>query len=113
MDAWQVLAEPRRREILRLVRHRELAAGEIATRFDVTRPAISQHLRVLKRGGLLRERREGTRRLYRARPEAVAELRAYLEEFWETSLRRLGTEAEAEERRRRKRSIRPGGRRRK
>lgn len=113
MDAFQALAEPRRREILRLIWHRELAAGQIATRFDVTRPAISQHLRVLKRSGLLKERREGTRRLYRARPEAVAELRAYLEEFWETSLRRLGVEAEAEERRKRKRSIHPGSRRRK
>lgn len=112
MDAFQALAEPRRREILRLVWHRELPAGDIARRFDVTRPAISQHLRVLKRSGLLKERREGTRRLYRARPEAVAELRAYLEEFWEISLRRLGVEAEAEERRKRRRAIHQGSRRR-
>lgn len=112
MDAFQALAEPRRREILRLVWHREMAAGDIATRFDVTRPAISQHLRVLKRSGLLKERRDGTRRLYRARPETVAELRAYLEEFWETSLRRLGAEAEAEERRKRSRSTPQGSRRR-
>jgi len=75
------LAEPRRRRVLALVRERELAAGEIAARFDVTRPAISQHLRVLRTAGLLVERREGTRRLYRARPEGAAELRGWLEVF--------------------------------
>jgi DNA-binding transcriptional ArsR family regulator len=64
--AWDALAEPRRREILELVRKRELAAGAIAANFAVTRPAISQHLRVLKHAGLVDE---GTKRLYRARPE--------------------------------------------
>lgn len=100
MDAaLKAIAEPRRREILRLVWNRELPAGSIAARFNVTRPAISQHLRILKDSGLLTERREGTRRLYRARPEGVEHLREYLEAFWETSLRRLKLEAEAEERR--------------
>ena len=93
------LGEPRRREILSLVRDRELAAGQIAARFDVTRPAISQHLSVLKAAGLLSERREGTRRLYRARPEALAELRSFLDGFWEDSLERLKVAAEQEERR--------------
>ena len=97
--ALKAIAEPRRREILRLVWHRELAAGSIAARFDVTRPAISQHLRILKDSGLLTERREGTRRFYRARPEGVEDLREFLEEFWEMSLRRLKVEAEAAERR--------------
>ncbi len=93
------LAEPRRRDILRLVRDEELPAGAIASHFEVTRPAISQHLRVLKEAGLVDERREGTRRLYRARPEGLAELRDYLASFWEGRLRLLQEAAEAEERR--------------
>jgi len=94
----QAISEPRRREILRLVRDRELAAGEIAARFDVTRPAISQHLTVLKNAGLVSERREGTRRLYRARPEGLGELRSFLDGFWEAGLERLKLAAEQEER---------------
>src|SRR3954453_4229316 len=92
------IAAPRRRAILRLVRDGELSAGEIATHFDVTRPAISQHLRVLREADLLSERRDGTRRLYRARPEGLAELRAFLDDFWD--LDALKAAAEAEERRR-------------
>ena len=94
----QALSEPRRREILQLVRDRELAAGEIAAGFDVTRPAISQHLTVLRNAGLVSERREGTRRLYRARPEGLAELRSFLDAFWEDRLERLKLAAEREER---------------
>jgi len=90
------IAEPNRREILRLVADQELAAGEIATHFSVTRPAISQHLTVLKDVGLLVERREGTRRLYRLRPEGLAELRAYLAELWPDALRRFQAAAEAD-----------------
>ena len=97
MDALQVVAEPHRREILRLVWTTELAAGEIASHFDVTRPAISQHLRVLKEAGLVSERRDGTKRLYRARPESIAELRAYLESYWDENLRLLKQAAEQEE----------------
>jgi DNA-binding transcriptional ArsR family regulator len=93
------ISEPRRREILRLVRGRELSAGEIAARFDVTRPAISQHLTVLKYAGLVSERREGTRRLYQARPEGLAELRSFLDGFWEDGLERLKLAAEQEQRR--------------
>jgi DNA-binding transcriptional ArsR family regulator len=94
----QALGEPRRREILRLVRDRELAAGEISAHFEVTRPAISQHLTVLKNAGLLTERRAGTRRLYRARPEGMAELRSFLDGFWEEGLERLKHAAEREQR---------------
>jgi len=94
------VAAPRRRAILRLVRDGELSAGEIAAHFDVTRPAVSQQLRVLKDAHLLVERREGTRRLYRARPEGLAELRAFVEDFWDDGLDRLKHEAEAEQRRR-------------
>jgi DNA-binding transcriptional ArsR family regulator len=94
----QAISEPRRREILRLVQGRELSAGEIAAPFDVTRPAISQHLTVLKNAGLLSERREGTRRLYRVRPEGLAELRSFLDGFWEEGLERLKLAAEEEQR---------------
>jgi DNA-binding transcriptional ArsR family regulator len=100
MDAFAALGEPRRREILRLVASAEMSVGEIAGRFDVTRPAISQHLRVLKEAGLVTERRDGTKRLYRARPETLAELRAALEEFWDDSLRTLKATAEQEQQRR-------------
>ncbi|HUG06406.1 MAG: metalloregulator ArsR/SmtB family transcription factor [Chloroflexota bacterium] len=104
--AIRAIAEPRRREILRLVWASELAAGEIARHFDVTRPAISQHLRVLKEAGLVSERRNGTRRLYRARPESIAQLRAYLESYWDENLRLLKQAAEQEEQRRARRDHR-------
>ncbi len=97
--ALRAIAEPHRRKILSLVQDTELPAGEIAAHFDVTRPAISQHLRVLKTAGLLSERRQGTRRLYRARPEGLAEAREFLNEFWEGRLRLLARAAEGEERR--------------
>ena len=102
--ALKALAEPRRRRILTLVRDRELSAGEIASKFDVTRPAISQHLNVLKEAGLVDERRNGTRRLYQARPEGLVELREFLEEFWNVRLDALKREVEKEERRKHGRS---------
>lgn len=103
--ALKAIAEPRRREILRLVWDRELAAGQIAAEFDdVTHAAISQHLKVLREAALVTERREGTRRLYRASPNGLGELRAFLEAYWDESLQRLKVEAEREERRKRARS---------
>lgn len=98
--ALHAISEPRRRAILELVRGQELAAGEIAANFDVTRPAISQHLGVLKQAGLVTERREGTKRLYRARPEGLGDLRTFLDEFWNDRLDVLSREVESEERRR-------------
>jgi DNA-binding transcriptional ArsR family regulator len=98
--ALRAIAEPRRRAILELVADRELSAGEIAARFDVTRPAISQHLTVLKGAGLVTERRDGTRRMYRARPEGLDEVREFLELFWGNQLRRLKTVAEQAEKER-------------
>jgi DNA-binding transcriptional ArsR family regulator len=95
--ALKAIAEPRRRRILALVRDEELAAGEIAAHFDVSRPAVSQHLNVLKEAGLVSERRNGTRRLYRARPEGLAELKIFLEGFWDERLDALKREAEKEE----------------
>jgi len=100
-QALEALAEPRRRTILRLVRDGELAAGEIASHFDVTRPAVSQHLTVLKGAGLVSERRDGTRRLYRARPEGLVPLREFLEGFWDDKLDALKEAAEQEERKKR------------
>jgi DNA-binding transcriptional ArsR family regulator len=96
--ALRAIAEPRRRQILALVRDEELSAGEIASHFDVTRPAVSQHLTVLKEAGLVNERRNGTKRLYRARPEGLAEVKTFLEEFWGERLDALKREAEREER---------------
>jgi DNA-binding transcriptional ArsR family regulator len=96
--ALKAIAEPRRRRILSLVQGDELSAGEIAAHFDVTRPAVSQHLTVLKEAGLVSERRNGTRRLYRARPEGLSELRVFLEGFWDERLATLKQEAEREER---------------
>jgi DNA-binding transcriptional ArsR family regulator len=101
--ALKAIAEPRRREILRLVRDDERTAGEIAAAFDVTRPAISQHLAVLKEAGLVDERRDGTRRFYRARPEGLREVRRFLEEFWAEGLGRLKAAAEWDEKKKRRR----------
>ena len=84
--ALRAIAEPRRRAILRLVAREELAAGEIAAAFDITRTAVSQHLTVLKDAGLLAERRDGTRRLYRARAEGLAGLREFLDDMWSGAL---------------------------
>lgn len=97
MDAaLRAIAEPHRREILRLVADDELAAGEIASHFHLSRPAVSQHLRVLVDAGLLESRRDATRIIYRARPEGLADLREYLEVFWSTGLRRLKRAVEQE-----------------
>jgi len=95
--ALKALAEPRRRRILMLVRDGELSAGEIAAHCEVSRPAVSQHLTVLREAGLVDERRNGTRRLYRSRPEGLAELKAFLEGFWDERLETLRREAEREE----------------
>lgn len=95
--ALRALAEPQRRRILELVRDGERPAGEIADHFAITPQAVSQHLRVLRDAGLLHERREGTRRLYAIRPEAIASVRAYLDELWPASLDRLRVAVEEDE----------------
>lgn len=108
--AAKALAEERRREILSLLGDGEMSAGEIAGRFDVSRPAISQHLAVLREAGLLGERRVGTRRLYRVRPEGMAGLRDFLDRFWSQRLERLKLAAELEQQRRDRRGKRRHGR---
>lgn len=85
----EAVANPRRREILRLVWDRERSAGEIAMHFDVSWPAISQNLGVLRRAGLVVERREATKRYYRADREAAGSLAFVLEEMWSRDLGRL------------------------
>jgi DNA-binding transcriptional ArsR family regulator len=95
-DVFQVLAEPRRRELLALVAERERTAGDIAAQFDVTRQAVSQHLRVLLAAGLISERREGARRWYAARPEGLDEMRRYVDAMWPGALARLKSAAERE-----------------
>ena len=102
----RALADPTRRQMLRLVRTEELAAGEIASNFEMTQQAVSQHLQVLERAGLLRQRREGTRRLYLLRPEALEPLREVLTDLWPDALQRLKVAVESK---RRRTAARPGG----
>jgi DNA-binding transcriptional ArsR family regulator len=98
MDAAaRAVAEPTRREILRLVRDDERTVGDIADNFDVSRPAISQHLRVLAEAELVTVRHDGTRRFYRARPEGLAELTEWMTGFWTSSLQTLAVEVEREQ----------------
>ena len=101
--ALRAIAEPTRREILRLVWDDELPAGEIAAHFDVSRAAVSQHLRVLREADLVTERRVGTSRRYRARPERIEEVRAWLASYWAESLEAMKGAAEWDERTRRRR----------
>ena len=97
--ALEAIVEPRRREILQLIRTAELPAGQIAEHFkDVSRPAVSQHLKVLREAGLISERRDGTSRLYRARPQGLAEVREFMKDYWEIGLEALRVEAESEQR---------------
>ena len=98
--ALKAIADPRRREILRLVSLSELPASDIASHFsEVSRSAISQHLAVLRGANLVRERRDGTRRLYRVNDEEVARLRTFLDQYWAGGLIRLKIAAEAAEKR--------------
>lgn len=85
----RALADPHRREILRLVQDTELPAGQIAASFTLTQQAVSQHIGVLKQAGLLTERRQGTRRFYTFRHESLEPVRDLLSELWPDALRRL------------------------
>jgi DNA-binding transcriptional ArsR family regulator len=97
VDALQVIAQPRRREILRLVWDDELSAGDIAARFDVSFPAISQHLALLRRAGLVSVRRDGTHRFYRADREGLGDLAGVLQRLWSSTLDELVVLAEQAE----------------
>ena len=98
MDVFEAVAQPNRREILRLLSGRELSAGEIASHFAVTQPAISQHLKVLREVGLLNERRDGQRRMLSVRAEGLADLHEFLAAILPARLDRLKEVAEREER---------------
>jgi DNA-binding transcriptional ArsR family regulator len=95
----RAIAVPNRRKILSLLREKELSAGEIAAEFEVTRPAISQHLQILRNAGLVHMRKRGTARLYRSRAEGTSELLEFLNSFWDERLGVLKEAAESEERR--------------
>lgn len=95
-----VASEPRRR-ILRLVLGQEMSAGELASHFQITWPAVSQHLAVLREAGLIAERREGRHRLYSTDPDRLGPLHAVLERMWEADIDRLASLAESEEKDRR------------
>ena len=97
-EVFEALAQPHRRAIMRLLAGGERSVGDLAAEFDVSQPAVSQHLAVLKGAGLVEDRRDGTRRLYRVRPEGLADLHGFLEEVMPESLERLKRAAEAEER---------------
>jgi DNA-binding transcriptional ArsR family regulator len=99
MEVFEAIAQPTRREILRLLGDGELSAGSVASHFAVTQPAISQHLKVLREVGLVSERRDGTRRLYRVRPEGLTDLQGFLADLLPAGLERLKQAAEEDERR--------------
>ncbi|MCL1593620.1 MAG: metalloregulator ArsR/SmtB family transcription factor [Actinomycetia bacterium] len=97
MDSFQILAEPRRRQILALVWDRELAASEIAEQFDVTFGAISQHLAVLRGANFVTVRKDGNRRLYRADEDALGPFKHVLESMWSSTLTDLARQIELDE----------------
>jgi DNA-binding transcriptional ArsR family regulator len=99
VEAFEAIAQPKRREILRMLAGGEKSAGEVASRFDITQPAVSQHLKVLREAGLVNERRVGTRRLYSIRPDGLADLHVFLADVLPAGLARLKQAAEAEQRR--------------
>lgn len=105
IDTLQAISEPTRLAILQLVRSSEMSAGEVAGHFKrISRPAVSQHLGVLKKAGLISESRKGTSRIYRLRPEGFASLKTLLENFWDPKLEKLKAVAEKEENKKRRKS---------
>jgi DNA-binding transcriptional ArsR family regulator len=98
-DVLKALAEPRRQQILRLVRATPRSVGEIAEQIDITQQAVSQHLQVLKDAGLVAARQDGTRRLYAIRPDGLASLDRFLAELWPAGLQRLKAAVEADDQR--------------
>jgi DNA-binding transcriptional ArsR family regulator len=97
MDMIAVITEPRRRKILSLVWDKELAAGEIASNFDITFGAVSQQLKILRDAGLVNMRKDGNHRLYRVNEEGIAPYRTILEAMWSTALANLAAAVEGEE----------------
>jgi DNA-binding transcriptional ArsR family regulator len=98
-EVLKALAEPRRQQILRLVRATPRSVGEIAEQVDITQQAVSQHLQVLRDAGLVAVRQHGTRRLYAIRPDGLASLERFLAELWPAGLHRLKAAVEGDDRR--------------
>jgi DNA-binding transcriptional ArsR family regulator len=96
-EAMNALGDPTRRAIFDRLRRGPVAVGRLAEELPVSRPAVSQHLRVLKEAGLVSERRERTRRVYRVEPNGVAGLRAYFDRFWDEALAAYAAAAREEE----------------
>jgi DNA-binding transcriptional ArsR family regulator len=96
-DGLTALADPSRRAVFEALRDGPHAVGELAKRFPISRPAVSQHLKLLKGAGLVTDHAVGTRRLYRIRPEGIAELRAYLDRMWNDALAAFAAAVEREE----------------
>jgi DNA-binding transcriptional ArsR family regulator len=94
-DGLALLGDPTRRAIFELLARRPSTVGELAQQLPITRSAVSQHLRVLKDGGLVVSRAEGTRRIYRLNPDGVTALRAYLDRVWAEALTAFGKAAQA------------------
>jgi DNA-binding transcriptional ArsR family regulator len=93
----QALADPTRRAVFEQLRGGPRSVGDLATGLPVSRPAVSQHLRVLKGAGLVTDEQQGTRRLYRIEPDGLAELRAWFDSFWDGALAEFKAAAESEE----------------
>ena len=96
-DAWTALADPTRRRIFETLRGGPAAVSVLASSLPVSRPAVSQHLKVLREAGLVQERAQGTRRIYEIRPEGLRELRAWLDRFWDDALEQFKAEVERAE----------------
>lgn len=94
IDGLAALADPTRRTIFERLADRPSAVGELAAELPVSRPAVSQHLKVLKDAGLVIDRQAGTRRIYQINPDGVGALRAYLDRFWNRSLAAFKAAAE-------------------
>jgi DNA-binding transcriptional ArsR family regulator len=97
MDGWAALADPTRRTIFELVVERPRAVGQLAEVLPISRPAVSQHLKLLKTAGLVRDRAEGTRRIYQANPDGLRVLRGQLDQFWNRTLANFKQLVEPEE----------------
>ncbi len=106
-DPWDALGDPTRRAIFERLLEGPRAVGELAARLPISRPAVSQHLRVLKDAGLVTDRAEGTRRLYTVHAAGLAKLRADLDRFWDHALAAFKHAAEAAERAHRHRNEEP------
>jgi DNA-binding transcriptional ArsR family regulator len=96
-DGWTALGDPTRRSIFERLADRPQAVGELARGLPVSRPAVSQHLKVLKDAGLVTDRAAGNRRIYQLNPDGVGALRSYLDRFWRSSLAAFRTAAETKE----------------